>query len=875
MHVLDALLLAVCAGLVIALVAPAMRGLLFPMTARLARLGILGAVLSVLALWLAFATCAPKSLLSLARSVALLRRGHMGLFLKLLMAGSLYVAITVLFFPDEAPSPVSLMWTLACLCSGLALGSLWAWLILYLQRRVDTSEDEATSSAPADAFLWNHAPLQRLEDDKYALVEVAETVADQLWGPQTTDSELCPSVALIGPYGSGKTTVCNFVRDLHRERRRADWPDVVFARFEAWKYDRPEAALRSLVGTAVSAISQRVDELAMLRVPHRFVRAVSERTGAAGKLLGGVVGALESPDRALQALGDTLVRLGMRLAIFVDDLDRIEQSSAACLGAIVHALNGFGCVLNVQLVVAIAQKAVGPPIDLLKLTQFTCHIPALGRELALDVVCEVRDETKRNGPTFLPWASQDDQPGDPIVYRALAGFHIPQPLGRALHDMLGTPRRLHAALRLVTEKWRGGLRGEINWYDALLLCALSVAKPGLYRWIERERYLFREGKRSPLENGEGELADYVTRRLKETGVDSGTREGAAALSAVNRLFPKWARILDPRGAGVVAEGDASAQRIDSEPGYGGGISYLDRFYDGRVRDSADCDTPTLEYLQQLDASGFDRSAFTSRYLSTHANLVGPLNKLVQFSPWVSMRHALKMADAILEWVSVPANAAVWPEPANCMPAVMQDAPRILLRAEDAEPDRSGDPMRRTRVHSRAVARFLRTRVRKWAEVCPLVSCELIRVFEDSIPASHERESLVATFLTGFVAKYVDGSACVLRPQDNPRWYLRRLLYFLPRFPDYAGLRPKLTRKLLRDARAEGRGRTRAAVAWTLARGAWPPQLPEESVAKLDKQSHPALFDMNTLLPELKRWRQTDFGADPEAWHALALVLASY
>jgi len=101
--------------------------------------------------------------------------------------------------------------------------------------------------------LWSDEPSRV---DFLAARAIAETVSDAV-----LDDALDPlAIGLSGPWGSGKTTVLELIKDDLDARSDAEKAKILTVRTDPWRYDPAVGAKESLIGEVLDAISAELAE---------------------------------------------------------------------------------------------------------------------------------------------------------------------------------------------------------------------------------------------------------------------------------------------------------------------------------------------------------------------------------------------------------------------------------------------------------------------------------------------------------------------------------------------------------------------------------------------------------------------------------------
>ena len=876
-HFLDSLLVICFAGLISALVLhfliPALS------THNIGRIiaidqhwGIaVAAVMSVLLFMLA-GSVAPRHFLSAFSGLRHLRV-HWGLVIRCWAGGCLCIALMALLPPAGKPSPdthfvpLCIVGYTVLLALGLTVGGIVARL---LRGPVITSRSASTDkavgapsagSADLQAWLTEDRPI---EDAAQSLLpshtQTAVRILERLIA-RPGEGALAPNIAIIGPYGSGKTSICNQVQSEYARLRPENphWPPFLFCRFEGWQYTTAEAALRGLIETVTGRLLQEADDCCLWSLGAEYVQAVREAGFGWARAVAVFLGGDRDPVILLNRLGNLLVRLNRRLVLFIDDLDRIEAASVGQQQAIIQALNQFQTVSNLQYVIAVGPAHWSSPstaerrplLDLLKLTQFQELVPLLDPEDVLARVRKLRDRAREAPSIYLPWAEipSDRDPLELHPWYRWFGNRSSH-LGLILAELLQTPRELKTALRETHTLWQTGLKGEINWYDLLLANALKVSEPGVFEWILRDKdnFIIQEMHFGPSDTKEREeQAKRLNDRL--TDILHGDRDTRheTVVGALRWLFPVFAGKIDALPS-KPDEPQVWNQRLAATPVNGN--PYLYRFSAGRVPAGEIPDRPALEYIKKIRDEGFDPAAFEEAYLQSFEKLTGPLNKVIQFARFLGKDNAIPICDSILDWMTRPKSIQIWPEPARFFSSSAGDIYHILWQNKVG-----------------GLSEWLHRRVPEIGRRSPLLAETLIDILgprsSSSLPSlinPDEAKNLREELAKIAAQEFVNGPQPLAPLVIQYRFELSHLLQLFMLHPDYEQLRTSLTSKLVQESEQDRTGVLQREILLALiAEAQYPvtdaPPPPEAYQITYDKALNERRFDMPMLLPVIQKWYQ--------------------
>ena len=385
-----------------------------------------------------------------------------------------------------------------------------------------------------DNLLSSDKPLTKPEDDRLAYSPFAQRLAESLLTMAPPDGFV---VALYGSWGSGKTTVVNFIVHYLEDRPKDRRPIIVH--FNPWWFSGRENLIRAFFDQLQAALTGHLKSGWRRTRRHlaQFAGLVSEAPipyASTGKVLKRVIEPKQPDINALkQSIAETLRKQGKRIVIVIDDIDRLTPEEIRQFFRVIKAVADFPNVLYLlafdreMVVKALTEKQDLPGDQYLeKIVQVPIDLPLPDRSHLRDMLFSELDLVLQGTPADL-----FDQDYWREVY--LGG----------IDPFITTPRdvvRLVNAFRVTYS--HPDVSGEVNAVDFIGLETLRVFHPAVYDRVRRNREQF-EGSDESL----GETEVESLRRLHEEWLDElelsgATREQIKQLLAL--LYPKLRMIWE-------------------------------------------------------------------------------------------------------------------------------------------------------------------------------------------------------------------------------------------------------------------------------------------------------------------------------------------
>lgn len=320
-------------------------------------------------------------------------------------------------------------------------------------------------------MLSSDKPLLDPKEDRLGYAPFAETLAQGIFKRPPSEGLV---VAVYGPWGSGKSTVANFV--LAYLKDGIDKGEILHVPFNPWWFSGKEDLTRSFFNQLISALSKSKSfDIVRDRIGD-FADAISEIPLpylSSGKILSRLVKPKVKDVVALKRNIDDLLRKnGIRVLITIDDIDRLTSDETRQVFQLVKAVADFPNViylltLDKEVAIKALEGTQGMPGEeyLEKIVQVPFELPmpdktAL-RGLFFERLNEVIDNTVPGGFDQTYWTN--------VYYEGIDAFI------RTPRDIVRLSNTLSVTYPAI--KW------EVNLVDFVAVETLRVFVPKVYDTI--------------------------------------------------------------------------------------------------------------------------------------------------------------------------------------------------------------------------------------------------------------------------------------------------------------------------------------------------------------------------------------------------------
>ena len=387
--------------------------------------------------------------------------------------------------------------------------------------------------------LGSDLPLEDPADDSYGYAPFASRLATAIVDNKNPKGLV---IALHGKWGSGKSSLLNFIKYDLRKLPDANRPVIVD--FNPWWFEG-----RNQIATQLLAefSSQLPDKLKYARKAAKAIGSYSKEIAAAAatytghiwvwKIVGFVAGfipkfkALIEPEGVPNVKKKVIAALkecGKRFVFFIDDIDRLTPDEASEFFRAIKALADFPEVVYVlffdreEVAKALtASLKMDGEAYLEKIVQAPFNLPAVDRQQLQQKLFKGLDSIIDAHP--MPFAFDQGRWAD--VY------------SNGLDRLIKKPRDIVRILNAISVVYPP-VAGEVNPVDFIALEFLRVFEPNVYGSIRDAKDFFCGAPTQAEYKKAGEKAYFD---VWKASLPEGSRENLADL--IGKLFPKVEKVL--------------------------------------------------------------------------------------------------------------------------------------------------------------------------------------------------------------------------------------------------------------------------------------------------------------------------------------------
>jgi predicted KAP-like P-loop ATPase len=384
---------------------------------------------------------------------------------------------------------------------------------------------------------FNDAPILTPEDDRFGIDPFAQALAKSF---RDIESPIGATIALNGPWGSGKSCAVNLIR--HHLKKDVDESRLELIDFKCWWFRGEEALTLAFLQQLNSSLQKSLSDKAKELIP-RLGKILLQAGPVVGPAInvttGGLWGTLtagsmdfarkffsdtESIEKVFQRLSAVLEEQGKRFLVIIDDIDRLTPDEAMLVFRLVKSV---GRLPNVMYLLVfdreLAEKAVNErypsegPHFLEKIIQASFELPL-----------PARDDLNRAALSMIEMLC--GSPNDADQLRRFMNIFYD-----AVSPYLNTPRDLTRLSNAIEVSWPAVAR-EVDLGDYVALEIMRLFQPLLYNAIRtnKSRLCGTRSDYGDREDPKQEI-EYFLKLVPEKRRDH-------ARIALIRLFPRFENI---------------------------------------------------------------------------------------------------------------------------------------------------------------------------------------------------------------------------------------------------------------------------------------------------------------------------------------------
>lgn len=348
-----------------------------------------------------------------------------------------------------------------------------------------SAEFESLEQLSGDAIIrWaqREEPLENPKFDMFRFDSKWKRIVEFLRAKERN------TVAIVGDYGSGKTTLARFVREkINGNGAQA----FLFVSVSCWGFENAPAAQQAVLTQIIQNLSEKVDCFGIQGMPAEFVEAISETSDYLKSIFKFV--ASKDPDAQLGRISPILSAIQTKLVVVIEDTER--PSPNFDLSSIEGLLNRFRDISEISFIILASLDA---KIDFARLCEHTELIPDLAPEMVIELLNTVRDFNRGQFQQDIDLAKREPL-RDLFMFVRMERYGFWE---SNLALLINTPRKLKATIRRFSDAWKL-LHGEVDIDELLIASCLRTCAPGAFSFLMRRNREFRMLRRDSQDKQNG------------------------------------------------------------------------------------------------------------------------------------------------------------------------------------------------------------------------------------------------------------------------------------------------------------------------------------------------------------------------------------
>lgn len=298
------------------------------------------------------------------------------------------------------------------------------------------------------------------------------------------------SVGLIGPFGAGKSTIVNWIKEClesgsnnENSKLNSD-SDFLVCEFSCWGFENSNSAIHEMLKKAIRRLQDETDTFRIQSLPDEYLISISG--GGKWKWLYSISKILlpnKTAHEQFTTLNDILAAINAKLLFVVEDLDR-NNSSSFDIQEVVAFLQQLKDYNNLKFVLTGGIKA-SRTIDYTKLCDHMDILQSTDRYQVIDLIQRVfQNCCDTEQYMHPPYGDLYFEFKDNPFFDTYNLSHNEFSLAHAVATLLDTPRSLRHSFKHTLNAWKE-LCGEIDFNHLVAVNVLRYGAPECFLFMLR------------------------------------------------------------------------------------------------------------------------------------------------------------------------------------------------------------------------------------------------------------------------------------------------------------------------------------------------------------------------------------------------------
>lgn len=308
-------------------------------------------------------------------------------------------------------------------------------------------------------WYQHEKPIKKAEQDRLQRMPLVNRLYNII---TNTDANDARGIALIGPFGIGKSSLINMAIDTIQKDKK----NYISCRINSWgSYESEHQIQRNIIEEIISALSKITSTTSLSGLPSKYIHSLK---GAQSLWLDALplFDNHSSPSNQLEKINELLSRINHYVILIIEDIDRNDDAEriTSSIASLIDRLNHCG---NFRFILSIGENLNKPEV-INRICRYKEFLTS-NRNDTLALIEECLHS--------LIYHSHIEHKGDiisNITTKQLLFNAIPSD---ALLNYIKNPRDLKVILRQVDYDWTEILNGSCNIVDLLVITVLKHYEP--------------------------------------------------------------------------------------------------------------------------------------------------------------------------------------------------------------------------------------------------------------------------------------------------------------------------------------------------------------------------------------------------------------